>query len=486
MSAAILTVDIGTSRTRARLFHLDGSTLDEASRPASTESPFPGAVELDCEALWQDVSAAVASVCRGGTDIVAMGVTAQLGVALLNHAGALLGKAMLWADTRAQGEAQELALALGEEGETVSGRRMAPELVAPRLLWFRRRQPDVFSQVARIVSVKDFVVERLTGAVVTDETHASYSGLFDVAKRSWSRSLMQRASCNPRWFPPVGPADGRAGFVKPSAAEQIGVAPGIPVAIGASDGTAGAIGAGAIRGGITVDVAGTTDVVLHCVEQPLQDPTRKMILNAHAAPGTWTVGGPTGFTGGAVSWALKLFGILGPDEMRKALSESLTIIPPGSEGLVFHTALTGSRFPGWDGAERGSLHGIEVIHGVAHILRAAQEGAAFTVADAVDAIQKSGARIAEVIVVGGLSTDRAAVQLRADAIDIPVSTLMTEEASSAGSAMLTGVCAKVYPDLTAAADRFVRRRDRFEPNPAVVQQLARARQRWNEVARMPL
>ena len=92
MSAAILTVDIGTSRTRARLFHLDGSTLDEASCSSSTESPFPGAVELDCEALWQDVSTTVASVCRAGPDIVAMGVTAQLGVALLNHAGALFRK----------------------------------------------------------------------------------------------------------------------------------------------------------------------------------------------------------------------------------------------------------------------------------------------------------------------------------------------------------------------------------------------------------
>ena len=154
-----------------------------------------------------------------------------------------------------------------------------------------------FQPGSAIVSVKDFVVERLTGAVVTDETHASYSGLFDVAKRSWSRSLMHRASCNPQWFPPVGPADRRAGGVQASAATQIGIAPGIPVAIGASDGTAGAIGAGAIRGGITVDVAGTTDVVLHCVEQPLRDPERKMILNAHAAPGTWTVGGPTGIHG---------------------------------------------------------------------------------------------------------------------------------------------------------------------------------------------
>jgi xylulokinase len=480
---AILALDIGTSRTRARLFDLQGEVLDEASRPTATESPFSGAAELDCEALWRDLVETASTVRTAGLEVVALGATAQLGTIFIDESGDALQKAMLWADTRAQAEAQEFEQAFGEAAYAVSRRRMAPELAAPRLLWLSRQRPDVFRRLRRIASIKDFVVEKLTGAVVTDETHASYTGLFDVEKRSWSADLMERAKCDSAMFAPVRTASAKAGGLGKAVATQLGLAPGIPVAIGAPDGTAGTIGAGAIRPGITVDVAGTTDVLLHCLERPVRDPERRLVLNAHAAAGTWAAGGPTGFTGGAVSWALKLLGFQGPAESQKALHESLSAVAPGCDGLVFCTSLTGSRFPHWNAGERGALSGIEPRHGPLHVLRAAQEGAAFIVADAVDAIQRCGADVSEVVTVGGLAADRAAIQLRADALDIRIVRLATEEASSAGSAMLSGVCANVYPDLDAAARVFVKVRDTIEPGPAAAE-LRLARARWREAHRV--
>ena len=482
MRQAILAIDIGTSRTRARLFDLRGEVLDEASRPAATESPFAGAAELDCEALWRDLVGTATALRTAGLEIAALGVTAQLGTIFIDESGGVLQKAMLWADTRAQAEAQEFEQAFGEEAYAVSGRRMAPELAAPRLLWLRRRRADVFQRVRRIASIKDFVVERLTGAVVTDETHASYTGLFDVEERRWSARLMRRAGCDPALFARVGFASGKAGGLVKAAAAELGLAPGVPVAIGAPDGTSGAIGAGAIRPGVTVDVAGTTDVVLHCLPRPVKDPERRLVLNAHAAAGTWAAGGPTGFTGGAVSWTLNLFGFQGVAESQTALSESLCAIPPGCDGLVFCTGLTGSRFPHWNAGERGALTGIEPRHGPLHILRAAQEGAAFVVADAIDAIRRCGAEVCEVTAVGGLAADRAAIQLRADVLGVRVVRLATQEASSAGAAMFSAVCANLYPDLDAAAKAFVRVRDAIDPGPAAAE-LRQARARWREAHR---
>jgi xylulokinase len=326
------------------------------------------------------------------------------------------------------------------------------------------------------------VLEKLTGAVVTDETHASYTGLFDVEKRSWSAALMRRAECDPAMFAPVGLASGKAGGLVKTVATELGLTPDIPVAIGAPDGTAGTVGAGAIRPGITVDVAGTTDVLLHCLSRPVKDPQRRLVLNAHAAAGTWAAGGPTGFTGGAVSWTLNLLGFRGQAESQRALSESLSAIPPGCDGLVFCTSLTGSRFPHWNASERGALTGVEPRHGPMHVLRAAQEGAAFAVADAVDTIRRCGAEVSEVVAVGGLAADRAAIQLRADVLGVRVVRLATEEASSVGSAMFSGVCANLYPDLDAAAKVFVRVRDAVDPGPAAAE-LRRARARWREARR---
>ena len=483
MRQAILALDIGTSRTRARLFNLQGEVLDEASRPTAAESPFAGAAELDCEALWRDLVETVTAVRTEGLEVVALGATAQLGTIFIDESGDVLQKAMLWADTRAQAEAQEFEEAFGEEGYAVSGRRMAPELAAPRLLWLRRQHFDVFRRLRRIASIKDFVVEKLTGAVVTDETHASYTGLFDVEKRRWSAQLMRRSECDLAMFAPVGVASGKAGGLVEGVATQLGLVPGIPVAIGAPDGTAGTIGAGAIRPGVTVDVAGTTDVLLHCLQRPVKDPERRLVLNAHAVAGTWAAGGPTGFTGGAVSWTLKLFGFQGPAESQRALNESLCTVAPGCDGLVFCTPLTGSRFPHWNARERGVLSGIEPGHGPLHVLRAAQEGAAFVVADAIEAIRRCGADISEIVTVGGLAADRAAMQLRADVLNVRVVRLATEEASSVGSAMLSGVCANVYPDLDAAAKVFVKVRDAIDPGPAAAE-LMRARARWIEAHRV--
>lgn len=477
MAAAILSIDVGTSRVRARLYDVSGEAVAESWRPTATESPFAGAVELDCETLWQDVAMTAADVSRDA-EVVAIGMTAQLGVVFLDADDRVVDKAQTWADTRAREEAEELDCALGRVSYETSGRRMAPELVAPRLHWLRRRRPRQFERVRKIASIKDFLVGRLTGAFVIDETHASYTGLFDVRDRCWSPALMRRLECDPTLFPPVRAAETRAGLTVAPAASLFGVRLGVPVAVGAPDGTAGTIGAGAVRPGVTVDVAGTTDVLLHSVATPVEDPDRRIVLNAHAARGTWSVGGPTGMTGGAVAWALRLLGVAGAAEGDRALAQALAEVGPGCDGLVFRPSLTGSRFPHWNAGERGVLSGIEPGHGAAHVLRAAQEGAAFVVADALDVIRECGAEVTEIVVVGGLSKDRAAVQLRADILETPIVVLKSEEASSAGIAMLAGVAANVCADLSAASKAFVKLRERFEPEPELFPQLRQARARW--------
>jgi sugar (pentulose or hexulose) kinase len=175
----------------------------------------------------------------------------------------------------------------------------------------------------------------------------------------------------------------------------------------------------------------------------------------------------------------RLLGSATHEDARAALVDALATVPPGCNGLLLYPALTGSRFPDWVSTERGVISGIEPGHGTAHLLRAVQEGAAFTVADALDAIRRCGPAIDEVIVVGGLASQAAALQLRADVLDVPVVTLASEEASSVGAAMLAGACAGIFVDLTTAADVFVTRRHRFEPDLQSATKLANARARWS-------
>jgi sugar (pentulose or hexulose) kinase len=417
---------------------------------------------------------------RPGLAARGVGVTAQLGTMLLDRDGRPAAPAILWADTRARAEAEELAERFGEASMRLAGRRLTPELLAPRLAWLRRHRPDMLARVSKAVSLKDFLVFRLTGRLLTDETHASYTGLFDVDRRRWSEALAAGLAVAGDLLPDVAPASARAGEVTARAGAETGLPAGIPVAVGCPDGTAGTVGAGAVRPGVTIDVAGTTDTVLHTLVRPLRDPEGALVVNAHAAPGLWTAGGPTGLTGGTVAWATRLLGLAG--EADAVVAEALAAVPPGAGGLAFRGALTGSRFPDWRSEDRGRIVGLDLSHGPLHVVRAALEGAAFTVAAGLDVYRRCGCRVDEVVVVGGLAASRQALQLRADCLRVPVVRLDKQEASSVGIAMLAGVCGGVFRDLGEAAAAMVTRAERIEPDPSAVPALAAAYVRWRDSA----
>lgn len=478
---SLLAIDIGSSRLKAMIFGVDGTALAEVSRPTPSEAPAADRAEIELGALWQALVATVAELGAAREAVGAVGVVAQLGLVVADAKGAPLMPAMLWSDRRARDEAEQLAAVDGASFQAIAGRPLAPELTAPRLLWLARYRPEVRARTGRLMSLKDWVVARLTGAFVTDETHASYSGLFDVTRRQWSDRLAALARLDPSLLPPARPAASVAGRLTAEAAKALGLAIGLNVAVGASDGTAGAVGAGAIRPDVAVDVAGTTDVVLATASEPVRDPKGAVILNAHAVPGLWTVGGPTGLTGGAIAWMAKTLGFASIGAAKAALAAPLAAMPPGCRGVSFRPTLGGSRFPDWRADEHGVIAGLAPEHGPAELLRAAEEGAAFTVAEGLAALSSCGLSPGEIIVVGGLTVDPTALQLRADALGLPVLTGRHAEASAVGAVMFACVAGGFLPDLTAAAAAFVAYPARFTPDAERSAALEVARRRWRRV-----
>jgi xylulokinase len=481
VTPAVLAIDIGSSSTRVLVFALDGTVLAAESRPSLVKMPTPDQVVLDPEHLWRQILEMITGLDRGGFAVHGIGVTAQLGLVTIDREGAPVGEAILWSDRRAIAEAEELDRIAGDVFRQLSGRRMTPELAAPRLKWLARHRPELYATIHRVMSLKDFIVFRLTSAIVTDETHASYSGLFDVERRYWSDELAALAGVDMAMLPRTFHASEAAGRLTKDAAEAMGLRSGTVVAVGASDGTVGTIGAGAVRAGVTVDVAGTTDVILHTVDRPMRDPKGAAILSAHALAGLWTIGGPTGLTGGAVAWTARLLGFPSASAAEVALAGMLSKLGPGSEGLVFRPTLAGSRFPDWRAEERGLIAGIETWHGPAHLFRAAEEGAAFTVASGLSALRRSGVDVKELVIVGGLATNPSALQLRADVLNVSVLPVLQQEASAVGAAMLAGLASGTLPDLQAAATTFVRYAERFVPDAAVSSRFREAEARWSAV-----
>jgi xylulokinase len=448
-AAALLAIDAGSSRTRATLLSTDGQTLAAGAAATPSKSDRHGEAVLSGADLWQQVAALVADLPTPDVDVAGIGVAAQLGVVPVDEAGRATDDALLWPDGRAAREARELDERLGSLRACV-GRRVSPELPASKLLWWERHRPETVAASRWLLSLKDFLVMQLTAVAATDETHASYSGWFDVGARAYSKKLVSAAGAPRRLLPPVRRAFEPAGALHAQAAARLGLREGIAVAVGAPDGTVGALAAGAIDAGVTVDVAGTTDVLLSVIDEPRWDPSQQAVLNAFALPDRWVLGGPTGMTGGAVEWVSRLLGFASASDAFERLGAEAMALPVGCDGLSFDPALSGSRFPGWNMAERGLITGLAPHHGPAHVLRAAYEGAAFVVLEGIDAVRAAGAAVEEVVIVGGVAKHPELVRLRSELWGLPVQ-LVGGEATTLGAAMLAGVAAGVYGDVREAA-----------------------------------
>ncbi len=497
----VLAIDVGTSVVRVSAVSLTGEVLASVRAACRPEVSGDFAV-LDAEALWTDlcrllreIADAVEPADAGGEGEVepaaggpgeiagfgrpvALGVSCLISSILVDEALNPVAPAILWSDRRASAEAAELDLALGARAGELAGRRPSPELLAPRLRWMARHQPAAWARARWAVTLKDWVVARLTGVVVTDPTSASYSLLFDVHRRAWSPELCAAADVPIERLPPVRHADESAGGLTAEAAAATGLPAGLPVTVGGPDGSVATLGCGAVRAGVTCDVAGTTDVVLHAADHPVTDPQRRVILNAGLLPGIWTVGGPTGLTGGALPWLAGVLGFGSVEAAYAALAGDLAAVGPGAGGVTVHTTLSGERFPTWATGSTGSIAGLRPEHGPAHLLRAAEEGAAFAVREGLDAMAGLGLEIGEVRICGGLARRADAMQQRADAWNRPVVGVSNPEATTLGAAMLAAVCGGAFPTVDAAAAAMVRLDAVITPQAAVTAAYDAAYGRW--------
>lgn len=462
----LLALDVGTTEARATVHSLDGVVI--ASGRSTHALAFAGAdqVEVDAWELVNSMAGALRAVETNLADVCAVAVGAQLGTVFADAELKPLGNALCWPDKRAWREAAWIADDIGSASiYATTGRVVDPELPAAKYLWLERNEPERAREARWLLSIKDFLVSVLCGCAVTDETHASYSMLFDVRRREWSADLAASLGVDVSVLPMVLPASAAAGTITKEAAGLTGLRQGTLVAVGGPDGTVGTVGMGLVRPGVTTDLVGTADVVFHGTATPVFDPARRAVVNAHAVEGLWAVGGPTGTTGGTVARAVRLLGYEDETNGLATLDSEAMLVPPGSDGLAFMTSLAGDRFPSWDPTATGVLFGLRLGHTRGHVALAALEGAAYTVRGALDVYRELQLDVKEIRVAGGGARSRLWSQVRADVCGVPLVPVGTREATSLGAAMVAGVCAGVAPGLAELSDKLTSVGEPVRPRP---------------------
>ena len=457
---AFLVVDLGTSSCRASLVDPEGRVRVIARRPFEVRPGEAGRVEVDTEEAW----AAVKEVLRAFRSALPeerpdfLGVSSFLGYVLLSKSLEPLAPAATYQDTSASLEAKELDARFPGAYE-VTGRRMSPGLLAPILLKRLRERPELLDKTKHVYGLKDDLVRRLTGEVVTDFAHMNYTWLFDLASLGPHRPFCEALGIAPEVFPEARAAQVPAGRLTREAAAETGLAEGLPLVTGSIDGTTAMYGAGmALRKGFSL-VTGSTDVFMALTERLPADKERILSVNTGMLPGTFAVGGATGQAGAAMAYYARLFKLSNAEA-----EEAVASLAPGdTEGLFVFPGLTGERSPYWNEKATGAVLGLKPCHGPAHILYAAMEACAFRLSRLKAVLGKAGIS-ANLAYVSGGAAFPSWNKIRADVLGLPLVELEEKEATTLGTAMFCRAALDGKAGLDRSSGEWIRIGKRREPD----------------------
>ena len=475
-SSALLGLDVGTTGAKAVLIDPDGRLLGVATTEYPLLMPRPGWTEQDPEAWWE---ASVASIRRvvqqsgvGASAIAAVGLTGQMhGLVALDAAGRVLRPAILWNDQRTVEECAWITERVGASRVLeLTGNPVLTGFTAPKIVWMRRHEPDLYARIAHVLLPKDYVRHRLTAEFTIDVADASGTSLFDVRRRAWSGEMLDALDIPAAWLPSVVESPVPAGAVTAAAAAVTGLAPGTVVVGGAGDQAAQAVGSGVVRPGLVSATIGTSGVVFAHLDAVEVDPLGRLHTFCHAVPGRWHVMGVMLSAGGSLRWlrdslGRQTWGAEGGDPYDVMTAEAAGV-PPGAEGVVFLPYLTGERTPHTDPHARGAFVGLTLRHQRGHLVRAVLEGVAMGLRDVLEIMKDMGVRIEQVRGSGGGARSPLWRQILADVFDKEVVTVTATEGAAFGAAILAGVGSGVFPSVEAASDRTIAIVDATAPNPA--------------------
>ena len=465
--ALALGLDVSTTATKAILVDGTGAVRGIGTAEYGYETPRPLWSEQD-PALWWTatgaaVQAALSAAGASGDEVRAIGLTGQMhGAVLLDGDDRPLRPAILWNDQRTGAECDAIRAAVGAERLVeVTGNDAITGLTAPKLLWVRAHEPDVWSRVATVLLPKDFVRLQLTGEHALDKADASGTGLFDLAARGWSAEVLAALDLDPRLFPPTLEGPEVTGTLTAAAAAVTGLRAGTAVVAGAGDQAANAVGVGALDPGVVALSLGTSGVVFAATERPIVEPHGRVHAFCHAVPDRWHLMSVMLSAAGSLRWFRDA---LAPGVAFGDLVEEAATVPAGSEGLWFLPYLTGERSPHPDPLARGAFIGLTVTHRRAHLVRAVLEGVAFGLRDGLDLMVGAGMPGAgQIRASGGGLASPVWRQILADVLDTEIAGVATTEGAAYGAALLAAPTAGLTASVAEAAEAFVRVTPQAQP-----------------------
>ncbi len=455
-SVALVGVDLGTSSVRARLYSRDLRLLREAKAPLDIHSVAEKNVyEQDANDVYLALRSVLKAVLRDGAITSAYVGLCSYSPSLLalDREGRPISKVFLWLDRRAWREAEEIRAEFGGELYRRTGLRPDPIFHPSRILWIRRRMPDVFRRAEFFVQIKDYVLFRLTGEILTDYSSASETQLLNLSGR-WDGELLGYLGIDEHNLPqPVASAK-----LLPVKQRLLKLDGEIYVAVGGVDSACSSLGVGVLDEGPVAATIGTSLCLDAALDRPVLDREERYEVYRHVVPDRWLIEASHPTAGASIDKILELIG-------GRGLHEVASASPPGARGLIVLPFLAGSRSPDWNPRLRGVIYGLSLESGREDLVRAFMEGLALWVREVYEDWKDLGVAFEEIRACGGASRSSTLIKTISNVLQIRALVPQEVEASSLGAALIAGVGGGIYSGFREAAS-IVRFSRQIDPDPA--------------------
>jgi xylulokinase len=465
----LISIDIGTTAAKVGLVNVEGTkAVSVLSSEYKNGVLHPKSLWAESypEDWWTTVCQLIIKLFQqtnvSPSQVVGIGLCNTCpSLIALDDKGNALRPAILYMDQRSVKQARRLIRKVGRQTfAEIAGNRIAPGAFSiTSMLWIKENEPEVYKKVYKFVHANGYFALKLTGETGIDPTNASFTGIFDLKKASWSNELIEKAGLDGEKLPKIFWSYKKVGEVNEYASKILGIEKGVPVAMGCADSAASALGCGIIKQGRVFETTGTSTVVAVLSSTPKFD--TRILNRCYVMEGLWLHMGAMSTTGASLKWFKDNLCEIeiqlsqkGDGNVYKILDELATKAPPGCDGLIFFPYMSGERSPVWDPNARGVFFGLTLSHTKAHMVRAILEGVAYGLRNNLEIIESLGVTVEEVRAAGAAAKSNLWRQIKADVLGKKIAVSSVKDATMIGCAILAGCAAKRYNDIISIADKF--------------------------------
>ncbi|MBK0418381.1 xylulokinase [Leucobacter sp. CSA1] len=442
----VLAHDLGTTGDKATLVAADGTLVGSVTVAYPVDFGADGKAEQDPDDWWRAFCEANHRLLGlHGLDPSRIGAVSfsgqMMGAVLIDGRGRPVRPGIIWADTRARAQCDQLVERVGmDEVYRMTGHRANPTYSLSKLMWVRDTEPEAFARAERFLTAKDVILHRLTGRCVTDPSDASGTNAYDQDAQGWSGELIEAAGLDRALFPEIVESSADLGGVRPEVAAESGLSPATRVIAGGGDGPMGALGAGIVdRSSGVYTYLGSSSWVSFADTRPLHDPLMRSMTFNHVIPGHFVPTATMQAGGASLDWIVSVLRPGADDRFEAALADAERA-EASADGLYFLPHLLGERSPYWNPRARAAFVGLQMPHDRANMVRAVIEGVAFNLRTGLVAFAEAGHSFERIDAIGGAAKSPLVGRILADTWQLSVvPSSIGDHATSLGAAAVAAL-----------------------------------------------